>query len=211
MEQLQRYQAPVICAKTAKIVRDYREFATDASSSGAMTGASKRRLPEDVENASMTEGINANDNLPAVPDDGWEQVYAPVELVHTGVVGVPYQGDPVVGPLVVIDTSWWPALDYSVIDPAYKLPPSVTTTEQWRNTICVLPKWAKREMPYEYCVRLAMAGDKEMIPYRKWLKATYAKVHLEKGPRFAGILMAGFLGRIRFQVDTSSPAVKGFQ
>ena len=56
-----------------------------------------------------------------------------------------------------------------------------------------------------------MPGDKEMIAYLKWLKATCAKVYLEKGPRFAGIVMAGFLGKIRFQVDTSSPAVEGFQ
>ena len=85
----------------------------------------------------MIEGINANDNLPAVPDDGWEQVYVSVEL-HADVVGVPYQGDPVVGLPVVIDTSWWPTLDYSAIDSAYKLSPSVTTTEQWGNTIYVV-------------------------------------------------------------------------
>ena len=100
---------------------------------------------------------------------------------------------------------------YAVIDPAYKLPSSVSTTEQWGNTICVLPKWAKREMPYEYCARVAFAGDKEMVQYLKWLKATYAKVYLEKGPRSPGIDMAGFLGRIKFQVDTAGPEVEGFQ
>ena len=97
MEQLQRYQAPVIGPKTkpkAKVVRDYRQFATDASSSGAMSDASKRRLSEDLEVASMIEGVNSNDNLPAVPDEGWEQVYAPL-MVQASAVGVPYQGDPV--------------------------------------------------------------------------------------------------------------------
>ena len=131
--------------------------------------------------------------------------------MQSSVVGVPYQGDPVSVPPVAIDTSWFPALNYEVIDPAYKLPKSVATTEQWGNMICVLPKWAKRELPYEYCVRMALAGDREMVQYLKWLKATYARVYLEKGPRSPGIDMAGFLGRIKFQVDTAGVEVEGFQ
>ena len=172
-EQLQRYQAPLIGPKAkpkAKVVRDYREFATDASSSGgAMTDAAKRRLEDDLASMAASEGWEDVEVLASHADV--ERTIAEHGYTATGMVGTPFVTESTPADLAPIDVSWYPALSYDDLDGRYNIPPTLDSTARWATTICILPKWKAYEWTYEHMVRRALAGDKEM-----WWRAVRLQV-----------------------------------
>ncbi len=215
-EQLQRYQAPLIGPKAkpkAKVVRDYKEFATDASSSGgAMTDAAKRRLEDDLASMAASEGWEDVEVLASHADV--ERAIAEHGYTASGMVGTPFLTESTPADLAPIDVSWYPALSYDDLDGRYNVPPTLDSTARWATTICICPKWKAYEWTYEHMIRRALAGDKEMAKYLTWLKSTYSKIYLEKGAKSPGIDLAGFLGRIKFDellmASNAHAMVEGF-
>ena len=204
LEQLQRYQQPIAMPKS-KARASAGAASSTAADGGAMTDASKRRLPEDPEWDDAELVMDAEDVARLIAE---QQV-----LSYTGDVEppVPFEGSGYgQGLNAEVDRSWFPALSYDDLDLKYKLPPSVTSTAMWGNTVCVLPKWKSMEWTYEHMTRLALSGSREMMAYLKWLKATYAQAYLERGPKSPGIDMAGFLGRLKFMENPDNLPVEGF-
>jgi len=164
LEQLQRYQQPIVMPKSKAKAGAGSSMAPASSSavppvaeSGSMTDASKRRLPDDPEWDDAELVMDAEDVARLLAE---QQV-----LAYTGEaeVAAPFEGGGYgSAPNPDVDTSWFPALDYDDLDYRYKLPPTVENTARWGSTICVLPKWKSMEWTYEHMVRLALFGSREM-------------------------------------------------
>eukprot|EP00434_Breviolum_minutum_P037835 symbB.v1.2.033549.t1/scaffold4184.1/size56758/3 len=199
LEQLQRYQQPIAMPKS-KARASAGAASSTAGDGGAMTDASKRRLPEDPEWDDAELVMDAEDVARLIAEQQAPSYTGDVEPP------VPFEGSGYgQGLNAEVDRSWFPALSYDDLDLK-----SVTSTAMWGNTVCVLPKWKSMEWTYEHMTRLALSGSREMMAYLKWLKATYAQAYLERGPKSPGIDMAGFLGRLKFMENPDNLPVEGF-
>ena len=106
LEQLQRYQQPIVMPKS-KARAPAGAASSTAVDGGAMTDASKRRLPEDPEWDDAELVMDAEDVARLIAE---QQV-----LSYTGDVEppVPFEGSGYgQGPNAEVDRSWFPALSY---------------------------------------------------------------------------------------------------
>ena len=210
--QLQTYLQPGVNARPkpkAKAPsqmggRGFLPVATD----GAMTDASKRRLDDDLASMAASEGWEDIEVLSSYAEA--ERAMVSHGYVAPETVGIPFPSEATPLDLPPIG---YPALTYDDLDGRYLVPPTLDSTARWGTTICMCPKWKAQQWTYEHMTRRALAGDKEMGKYLVWLKATYGKIFLEKGAKSPGIDLAGFLGRIKFDLLHASHAhalVEGF-
>ena len=206
MEQLQSYQSPVVMPKAKAKTGGHGMSSASLAAGSSMTDASKRRLPVEDEDAEWT-------NAGVVDSEGLAEVFAEQQVLAyagEGPLATPYpEVDP--GLNRAGDIGLLPAVEYENLDYRFKLPPKIDSSSQWGATICVLPKYRAFGWSYEQMVRMGNGGDYEVHGYLKWLKATYAKTYLEKGPKSAGIDMAGFLGRLRYGENPDGTPVEGFR
>ena len=149
---------------------------------GAMTDASKRRLP--------------------TVEDGWEQVMEDPgsaedddEFAYQMPYGAPFLPANQLGvpPIQEAERGFSPGVAYDRVNPRVAIPRTCKTAMEWGRTLVVMPKFKHLNLTYEGLVNQALSGDDAVVHYLEWLTKTYGPKYLEGPVRSQGPDLAGYI------------------
>ena len=133
--------------------------ATTGTMVGAMTDASKRRLPVDEDWERVDPGSEEDDDAFA-----YQMPYG-APFLPANQLGVP--------PIPEADRGFSPGVAYDNVNPRVPIPRTCKTAMEWGRTLVVTPKFKHLNLTYEGLVNQALAGDDAVVHYLEWLTKTY--------------------------------------
>ena len=153
--------------------------ATTGTMVGAMTDASKRRLPVDEDWEQVDPGSEEDDDAFA-----YQMPYG-APFLPANQLGV--------APIPEAERGFSPGVAYDNVNPRVPIPRTCKTAMEWGRTLVVMPKFKHLNLTYEGLVNQALAGDDAVVHYLEWLTKTYGPKYLEGPVRSQGPDLAGYV------------------
>ena len=153
--------------------------ATTGTMVGAMTDASKRRLPVDEDWEQVDPGSEEDDDAFA-----YQMPYG-APFLPANQLGI--------APIQEAERGFSPGVAYDNVNPHVPIPRTCKTAMEWGRTLVVMPKFKHLNLTYEGLVNQALAGDDAVVHYLEWLTKTYGPKYLEGPVRSQGPDLAGYV------------------